>query len=191
MRGRWSNETRRHRGRYSVRLVGSTGHHWTSHLQLQGNLGGSAWEFDHDHCQNIRMIHDITKGKDSQVQGSKCVPTSNFASDKEIGFPKPGSTFSNSGGPYCNGIEGNLSGLVDSNRIKVEGFQRQTGEVNQLVHDRRLPFSETILDGSEFGQLTIPIRVNTEGLHITILIEVRSLTTICLDGDDGAIILPK
>ena len=84
-----------------------------------------------------------------------------------------------------------MSGLVDSNRIKVEGFQRQTGEVDQPVHNRRLPFSETILDGSEFGQLTIPIRVNTEGLHITILIEVRSLTTICLDGVDGAVIFPK
>ena len=178
MNGRWSNGTQRHRGRYTVHLVGSTGHRRTSHLRLQGNPGDSAWEFDHDHCQNIRRMRDITKGKVSQVQGSKCVPTGNFAGDKEIGFPKCGSTFSNTCGPCCSGIEGNLSGLVDSNRIKVEGFQRQTGEVNQLVHNRRLPFSETILDGSEFGQLSIPIWVNTESLHITILIEVRSLAAI-------------
>ena len=65
-------------------------------------------------------------------------------------------------------------------------------EVNQLVHDRRLPFPETILDGSELGQLTVPIRMDTKGLHISVLIEVRGpATTFRLDLDCGAVILPE
>ena len=84
-----------------------------------------------------------------------------------------------------------MGGFIDPNCIKVESFQRQTGEVNQFIHNTWLPFSKTILHGSELGQLTIPIRMNTESLHITILIEVRGLTPIIFDGDNGAVILPE
>lgn len=136
-------------------------------------------------------MRSIRKGKILQVQGSKGVPTSDLASDEEIIFSEFGSTFSDTCTPYRGSIESNLGGLVDSNGIKVQSFQRQTSEVDQSVHYGRLPFSETILDGSELGQLTIPVRVNTKGLHVTILIEVRGSTTICCDGDNGAVILPE
>jgi len=33
--------------------------------------------------------------------------------------------------------------------------------------------------------------MNTKGLHVTVLVEVRSPTTIRLDGDRGAVILPE
>ena len=85
-----------------------------------------------------------------------------------------------------------MSGLIDSNPVKVESFQRQAGGVNQSVHDKRLPFWETILHGSEFGQLTVPIRMDTKGLHIAVLIEVRGpTTTFRLDLDCSAVILPE
>jgi len=96
-------------------------------------------------AKTIRKIRDIAKGKDSHVQGTERVPTSDFTSDEEVVFPECGGTLSNTFSPYCGGTEGDLSGLVDSNRIKVKSFQRQTGEVDQPVHDTRLPFSEPIL----------------------------------------------
>jgi len=67
MSDRWSNGMQRRRDRYTARLVGSTGHLRSSRLRLQRNLGDSVLESDHDHCQNVRKILDITKGKASQV----------------------------------------------------------------------------------------------------------------------------
>ena len=138
-----------------------------------------------------KKIRGTVKRKASQVEGSKCVATSNLTSYEEIFLPEFGGAISNTRSPYCGSVEGDLSGLIDSNGIKVESLQRQTREMNQPVHDRWLPFSETILHGSELGQLTIPIRMNTKGLHITVLVEVRTPTAICLDGDCGAIVLPE
>ena len=63
--------------------------------------------------------------------------------------------------------------------------------MNQSFHDERLPFSETILHGSEFGQPAVPIRMDTKDLHIAVLIKVRGPTTIRVDGDCGAAIFPE
>lgn len=114
----------------------------------------------------------LRKGKDLQIQGSKRVSTSDLTGNEEVVFSNGGGTFTNARGPDRNGVEGNLSGLVDSDGIKVESFQRQTGEMNDFVHDGRLPFSKTVLHGSELGQLTLPVRMDTKGLHITVLVEI-------------------
>ena len=50
-----------------------------------------------------------------------------------------------------------------------------------FIADIGIPFPKTILDGSEFGQLTLPIGENTESLRITVLIEF----TICKYSDGG------
>jgi len=82
--------------------------------------------------------------------GTQRVATSNFTSDEEVFLPELGGAFPNAHSQYRGGIEGYLRGLIDSNPVKVESFQRQV-EVNQSVHGERPPLSEMILHGSESG----------------------------------------
>ena len=66
------------------------------------------------------------KGTASQVQRSKRVATSDFTGDEEIFLPEFGGAISNARSPYRGSVKGDLSGLIDSNGIKIEGFQGQT-----------------------------------------------------------------
>jgi len=48
------------------------------------------------------------------------------------------------------------------------------------------------LDGSKLGELTLPVRMNTESFHVTKLIKIRLHTAIVSsDWLDGTIFLPE
>lgn len=48
-----------------------------------------------------------------------------------------------------------------------------------------MPFSKTILNGSELGKLTLPIWEDTEGLYITILVEFTVIAPLQLSCNIG------
>ena len=110
---------------------------------------------------------------DLQVRGPERVAASNFTNGGGVFLPELDGAFLNARSPYRGGVEGYSSGLIKPNPVEVESFQRQVRRVNQSVHRERPPLSETISHRSEFGQLTIPIRMNTKSLHIAILIKFR------------------
>ena len=128
---------------------------------------------------------------DLQVRGPERVAASNFTSGGGVFLPELDGAFPNAHSPYRGGVEGYPSGLIKPNPVEVESFQRQARGVNQSFHRERPPLSETISHRSEFGQLTIPIRMNTKSLHIAILIKFQGPTTTRVDGDCGAVIVPE
>lgn len=88
-------------------------------------------------------------------------------------------------------VDGDLGRFIDTNAIDIKGSDGHAGEDLELCHDFGFPFTETILDGSELGELTLPVGVNTKGLHVTKLIEIGGVATIYGDGLNGAIFLPE
>jgi len=50
-----------------------------------------------------------------------------------------------------------LSGFIDSDTVDVESLDHQAGELHEVLSDRRLPVSQTILNGRELGELTLPV----------------------------------
>lgn len=94
-------------------------------------------------------------------------------------------------GPGSQSVDGDLCGLVDTDSVNVERGDSQARESRELGHDGGVPFAQTILHGGELGELTLPIRMDTESFHITVLIKVGLETAIGLDGDDCASVEPK
>jgi len=129
---------------------------------------------------------------DSQVECTERVSTSNFTIDEEIVLPKFAGTLSDTRSPYGHTVHGDLSGLVDTDSVEIEGFDGDTRELDEPLHDSGLPFSQTILHGGELAELTHPIGVDTKRFKITVLIEIGSLASVrghgsCGIRDDGTI----
>jgi len=128
---------------------------------------------------------------DLQVKRSKCVATSNLTRDEKVCLVEISCTSSGGRSPIGKRINGDLGGLIDTDCIKIESSDSQAREHFQLRHDARIPLPETILDGSKFGQLTLPIRMDTESLHVSILIKVGFQTTIGNDINDRPVLVPE
>ena len=129
---------------------------------------------------------------DSQVESTERVSTGNFTINEEIVLPELGGTLPNSGRPGSHTVHGDLSCLIDTDSVEIESFEGDTRELDEPLHNAGLPLSQTILHGGELAELTHPIGVDTEGLEITVLIEIRSLAPVrghgsCGIRDDGTI----
>lgn len=131
---------------------------------------------------------------DVLIKRTKRVTSGDFSSDQEISFAETGSTLSGTCSPFRQSIQRHLCGLVDTDGIDVERGDGHASEYFQLCHDSRSPFSQTILYGGELRQLTLPVRMHTEGLHVTILIEVGFSATsgpINVTILDSAVVAPE
>jgi hypothetical protein len=88
-------------------------------------------------------------------------------------------------------LHSDLGGFIDTDTIDVGGFNEQTTVHLDPISSRSIPFSKTILNGGEFGQLTHPIGENTESFDISILIELRGITTCLSRIDYTSVIVPE
>ena len=115
---------------------------------------------------------------DVHVKRAKGIATGDLARDEKIRLVVFGGTGSGAGRPGCESVEGNLGCFIDTNSIDIEGLDGQTGKDFDSGHDVWTPFTKTVLNGGEFGQLALPIGVDTKGLHVTELIEIGKQATV-------------
>lgn len=115
---------------------------------------------------------------DSQVECTKGVSASNLTGDEEIILSQLCSTLSDSSSPSSQRVDCDLSCLIDTNAVEIESLEGETCELDEPLQDMGLPFFETILHGSELGELTHPIGMYTEGFKISVLIKVGSFASI-------------
>ena len=126
------------------------------------------------------------------VKGAEIVATSDFTANVEVLLAQRGSACTSSFSPSRERVDGDLRRLVDTDGIDVEGSDRHARERRKLSHDVGFPLAETVLDGCELGQLTLPIGVDTERLHVSVLIEFgRSATASPARVILSAIVLPE
>lgn len=136
-----------------------------------------------------------TKGRttaSTDVEGAKGVSTGDFSWNEEVVLAEVVlGAFTRMVRPVRHEVDRDLGGLVDTNTVNVERLNSQAPEHLDLVRDPDLPFSETVLDGGEFSQLTLPIgadrqcglfksRVdlqNTESFDISILVKVTGVAS--------------
>lgn len=93
----------------------------------------------------------------TDIKRPKSVTTGNFTRNEEIILVELSSTLSSRVGPFSHEVNSDLSSLVDTNTINIECFNGETTKTLQLGGCVRAPFSKTVLDGSEFGELSLPI----------------------------------
>jgi hypothetical protein len=139
---------------------------------------------DVDHLLEARLL--FWGSTTSKIKCTKRVPTGDLATDEKVVLSHLGSALSDSGSPGGHGVDGDLSRFIDTNGIEIERFDGETRELDKPLQDSRLPFPKTVLDGSELCELTHPVRMDTESLEISILVKVRSLTSIARGGDVAA-----
>ena len=110
----------------------------------------------------------------SEVDGSEGVSTCDFTGNEEIFFPETPGALPNVVAPIAQGVDRNLGGLVDPEAVNIKHGDGETGEMLDPLSHGWHPFSQAILDGGEFRQLTLPVRVDTKGFCVSILVVMRS-----------------
>ena len=128
----------------------------------------------------------------SLIERSKVVTTRNLTDDEEVVLPQIRRTAAGRGCPLNKAVYRHLSGLIDTNAVEIECRDSHAGELRELCHDVRIPFTQTVLYGRELRQLTLPVRVHTESFHVSILVELRRVATaVPIDVHDGPFIAPE
>ena len=74
-------------------------------------------------------------------------------------------------------IHSRLSRLVVTEAVNIQSLNDVTGVNLDPLSNTGMPFTETILNGRELRQLTLPIRVDTKSLPVTVLIEITVITS--------------
>jgi len=149
-------------------------------VALEGSSTSPAVEFETERASATRAFV-VFWSFDSHVETSEGISSSDLSRDVEVGLVEPLSTGSSRVGPIsgegdvdCRRGKGvrsaslvdetrersklTLSSLIDSDSVDIESLDHQAGELHEVLSNRRLPISETILDGRELGELTLPIR---------------------------------
>ena len=116
--------------------------------------------------------------RDLQVKRAEGVSTGNLTADKEVVLSHLGGALSDACSPSSQGVDGDLSGLVNTDGIEIESLDSEARKLDEPVQNGLLPLPKTVLDGSELGQLTHPIGMNTESLEISVLIKVRGFASV-------------
>lgn len=93
----------------------------------------------------------------TDVQSTKSVTTGDFTRNEEIVLVELPSTLPGRVGPFSHEVNSDLSSFVDTDTINIERFDGETTKTFQFGSGVRTPFSETVLDGGEFGELSLPI----------------------------------
>lgn len=92
--------------------------------------------------------------------------TGDFTRHEEVGFAKSSCTSAHCIIHKSHCIDRALGCLIITESIDVKLCDEHTIEVFQFRPDRRMPLSKAILNGSELGQLTSPIRKHAECFSI-------------------------
>lgn len=175
-------------GLISKEVLALAGGQVRGNVETTGKLSRSPASATIDASQEISRLRET---KDLLVQGTEGITTRNFTGDEEVFLAKVVSALPGRRSPGSQSVNGDLSGLVDTDGVDIESSDGHAGESGELSHDGRVPFAQTILHGGELGELTLPVGMDTESFHVTILVKVGLETAIGLDGDDSASVEPK
>src|SRR4051812_23053632 len=82
----------------------------------------------------------------AKVNGTEGITTSNFTSNKEVMLADVAGTLSVSLRHVAEGIHGGLSSLIVTETVNVKRLDDHTRVTDQTLANRRIPFTETILN---------------------------------------------
>ena len=108
----------------------------------------------------------------SKVNGRKVVTSCDLAGHEEVVLPILSRALSDKVAKLSLRFDRDLCSFVESEAIDIQHRYCNARKVFDLFSDRRYPFSETVLNGGELGQLALPVGEHTECFGITILREV-------------------
>ena len=129
----------------------------------------------------------------SVIKRAERITARDLARNQKVLLAQFSRTRAGRGSPVCQSVDGDLDGLVDTDGVDVERLDRHAREDLQLRHHARLPFAQTVLKAGELGQLALPVRVHTKGLHVAVLVKVRleAAVVLALEVDDGRVFEPE
>jgi hypothetical protein len=133
----------------------------------------------------------IRSSPSTHVQSTKGVSTGNLTGDDEVVLAEIGGTLLGMRRPFRHVLNSDLSSFIDTDTVDICGLNEQTTVDLDTVSGFAVPFSKTILHRGEFGQLTHPIGEDTECFDITVLIELRGITTSLSGIDDTSVVVPE
>jgi hypothetical protein len=111
----------------------------------------------------------------SHVNRAKGIPAGDFPRNIKVAFPVPLCAFVDGLAPFREIVGRDLSCLVDAKGIDVEHGDDEAGKVFNLVTDGGVPFAQAILDGSEFGELALPIGKDSKGFSVAVMVKFTKI----------------
>jgi len=114
-----------------------------------------------------QVLHPLVRlATASEVDRPDVVAARNLARQKEVLFAHVARTLSDGGGEVTRCICRHLDGLVIAKSVNVQHTDGHAGEVLQLLADRWHPLAQTVLDGSELGDLAAVVVVHAESFGV-------------------------